>query len=563
MGTRGADVPAATALRLGDGLWAPRDLLLERGFVAGSPKTGKTSTCVVLVEEADRLNIASVVITPNDVWHGLRSAANGEDPGLEHVIFGGSFGDRPLQAGMGRGLARAVADGLRMVLVTARMSLDDRATLVADFLEELLEVNRSPLLVVVDEAHRFAPGGSGASPARKRCREAMINTAATGRMPAYLGFWFVTQRLAMLATDLRELANASIVHRLRGTNDIKFARPWLENYLDDPAVLERIGKLDRGEAFVVAPDAGDLAGVYQIRPKWTFDTSNSDDAFEGKRPEPKGRSTIDLSALDATLGEALREAEEHDPEALRRRVAELQARLDKADANGGDPAEIASLRERAEGAETQARQLQEELMSARGALADAQAELDAARSATDLVATLRRALTALLGDVTIAQAAAGGEGYPGDQHVLGLIRAHAPAAAGGPALMPVEALRADYLERTAQRLVTIVSDLEADEREALLFLLGHQTFISINATAKALTGNDSGSTRARWSKALQSLVAKGLAAKGGSGGMGRKADVEAWVRTQLGPHGPTDEEVAAVRDRALSVLQQGQETRHG
>lgn len=311
-------------LDLGDDLHPPAGLLLERGFVAGAPKTGKTSTCVVLVEEADRLGIPSVVVTPNDVWHGLRSSADGESPGLEHVIFGGSFGDRPLQVGMGRGLARAAADGLRMVLTTARMSLDDRATLVADFLEELLDVNRTPLLVVIDECHRFAPQGAGGSSERRRCREAVIAAIATGRMPAYLGVWIVTQRLAMLATDARELCNASIVHKLRGSNDIRFVRPWLEDFLDDPAVLDRLTKLQRGEAIVVAPDEGDIAGVYQIRAKRTFDTSNSDDALAGAQRQPKGRSTVDLAALDTTLGDALREAEEHDPETLRRRVAALQ-----------------------------------------------------------------------------------------------------------------------------------------------------------------------------------------------------------------------------------------------
>lgn len=321
-------------LDLGDGLQPSAALLLERGFVAGSPKTGKTSTCVVLVEEADRVGINSAVVTPNDVWHGLRSSADGEGPGLDHVIFGGQYGDRPLQAGMGRGLARAVAGGLRIVVVLQGLGLQDRAELVADFCDELLEANRDPLLLVVDEAHLLAPNGSagGGSAderrARARCRESLIQIAAVGRMPALIGLWYVTQRLARLATDLRELANASIVHRLRGNNDISAAREWLEDFLDEPPT--EIAQLARGEAYVVAPEDGiDVAGRYQIRPKWTFDSSNSDDALAGKRREPKGRSTVDLSVLDATLGEALREAEDHDPEVLRTRVRALEAQLAK------------------------------------------------------------------------------------------------------------------------------------------------------------------------------------------------------------------------------------------
>jgi hypothetical protein len=557
-------------LSLGEGLEPPAELLLERGFVAGSPRTGKTNTCGVLVEEADRHGIPSVVITPVDVWHGLRTHADGEQPGLEHVLFGGSFADRPLQVGMGRGLARAAADGLRMVLTTARMSLDDRATLVADFLEELLEVNRSPLLVVIEEGHRFAPAGAGGTEARKRCREAVIAAIATGRMPAYLGVWIVTQRLAMLATDARELCNASIVHKLRGANDLRFARPWLEDFLEDRSVLERLTKLRRGEAIVVAPDEGDIAGLYQLRPRWTFDSSNSDDALAGVQRQPKGRSSIDLSALDATLGEALREAEEHDPETLRRRVAALQSEVQKLRAGGGGARPSADVAEADRALRQQIRELEEELMAARSAsadlretvsaqdreLVDTQAQLTAAREAVELVAALRRALTAVLGDVSIAEAESGA-GYPGDEHVLGLIRAHAPAA-GAPTLQPVEALRAEYLERTAQRLVDVVRGLADDEREALLFLIARQAFTNVNAVAKALSGHDGGGARSRWSKALGSLESTGLVAVGGSGRSQRRENVESWVRSELGPHAPTDQEIAAVRDRALSVLHEGE-----
>jgi hypothetical protein len=564
--------PVTRTLELGEGLRPPAELLLERGFVAGSPRTGKTSTCVVLVEEADRLGIPSVVITPNDVWHGLRSSADGEKPGLEHVIFGGSVGDRPLQPGMGRGLARAVADGLRMVLTTVRMSLDERATLVADFLEELLEVNRSPLLVIVDEAHRYAPNGAGGSPERRRCREAIIAAVATGRMPAFLGIWLVTQRLAMLATDARELCNASIVHKLRGANDIKFARPWLEDFLDDPALLDRISKLDRGEAFVVAPDAGDIAGVYQIRAKWTYDTSNSDDALAGAQPEPKGRSTVDLAALDTTLGEALREAEEHDPDTLRRRVAALQREIEKLRAGGtstprrdpGDADETKALRSRARGLEDElaaagaaAAKMRDTIASRERDLAVATKRLAVATEMNEIVATLRGALTALLGDVSLAAPATpSGDSYPGDEHVVALIRSHAPAGER-PTLEPVAALRADYLERTAQRVVERIRELDDDEREALLFLLGRQAFATTRAVSKALSGNDGQSARERWTRALGSLTSSGLVIKGGQGGMGRKENVEAWVRSELGPHAPTDDELLAVRDRALSVLHRG------
>jgi len=125
---------------------------------------------------------------------------------------------------------------------------------------------------------------------------------------------------------------------------------------------------------------------------------------------------------------------------------------------------------------------------------------------------------------------------------------------GSVSVMPVEALRERYLEAAAQRLVARVAELDPEQRATLLFLLAHPEGGTINSITIGITGSDSGGTRSRYSKAVAALVAAGLVRQGGEGRMKRWAAVEEWVRAGLGPHAATDEEVGAVRDRAIALV---------
>ena len=72
----------------------------------------------------------------------------------------------------------------------------------------------------------------------------------------------------------------------------------------------------------------------------------------------------------------------------------------------------------------------------------------------------------------------------------------------------------------------------------------------------ALSGSDSGSTRTRWSKALQELAAASLATKGGTGRAEFKADARGYVAGELNAHGATDAEMEAVVQNVLHRLSQ-------
>ena len=78
-----AVVKSKHELALGDDLRLPRAIIGARTSILGQPGTGKTSTAVVLVEEAAAIGARFVVIDPTGAWYGLASSADGDGPGVD------------------------------------------------------------------------------------------------------------------------------------------------------------------------------------------------------------------------------------------------------------------------------------------------------------------------------------------------------------------------------------------------------------------------------------------------------------------------------------------------
>lgn len=333
----------ASALKLGKGLSLPLDVVTRRTAIVGQTDTGKTSTAVVMTEEAHAAGAQAVVIDPSGAWWGITSSADGKKPGLDMVVLGGEHGAVPLNAGAGRAVARLVAEnGISAVLDLDRpyfTSWASRLRFVADFLSELYEVCNSQILVVIDESHRFAPqsvrdeGGDAA-----RCLGAVVDAVALGRRRG-LGIVVITQRLAKLHKDVLELCEIMVAHRLRGNNDRKALQGWLENAGEDiKAIMAEVARLERGVAHVSAPTLG-IDGIYTIRPKRTFDSSRSIGIGESA-VRPTASADVDLDAVRAMLAETIEQVATDDPKELRRKIAELERQLRERPAAKAEPVEV-------------------------------------------------------------------------------------------------------------------------------------------------------------------------------------------------------------------------------
>lgn len=334
-------------LEIGDGLELPVAAVTRTVAVVGQKGTGKTSTAVVIVEEAAAAGARFAWLDPTGAASGLRSNRAGDGPGLDCVVMGGFNADVPLSPSAGDVVARLVVEeGYSVVCDMERMPRSEQILFVASFAETAYELCRSAVTIVVDEAQRFVPQAGGAAGGSKeekedlgRCRQALTEIVMLGRRKG-LGSVLISQRPAKLHKDVLEQADVLIAHRLMGNNDRGAVAGWLEDYGQDADDwLGELSRVKRGRAIVLAPEY-DVAGVFAIRMKHTFDSSAEPEVGEVILDAPRARSEIDLSALEEKMGHALEEAQESDPEHLRRKIAKLEQEL--ADGAGGeiDPAEL-------------------------------------------------------------------------------------------------------------------------------------------------------------------------------------------------------------------------------
>lgn len=273
--------------------------------------------------------------------------------------------------------------------------------------------------------------------------------------------------------------------------------------------------------------SADLVGVIEAL---RAAAERAPDAPQTDYPGGKGKTAPTPAPRD---DRALREAE--------RRVLTL---TDERDAAVADAAQTRRERDRS---------LQERDAALLERNAANNARIDLARS----IGSLRDGLVGLLGEgVPLPVAGMNDEAAIGTfvrEEVARQVSRLAPTGPG-PALAPVEALRDRYLEQQAVRLVDIVEALDPHERAGLMFLIAHPEGVTTTALTLGITGSNSGSTVRQYGDAVQRLISKGLAEEYGSGRAKRRATVDRWIKSGLGPHNPTDEDVERVRDRALAVL---------
>jgi hypothetical protein len=318
---------SADVLHIGRDLTLPLDAVTRAWAIVGQRGTGKTSTAVVVVEEAAQAGAQVAVIDPTGAWYGLRTSASGKGAGLKVVVFGGHNGDLPLEHTAGAFLARLVIEQhLNVVLDLERMTKGQQVQFVAEFAETLYHENRTALTLVMDEAHRFAPqmlrdpGGYGA-----RCLGAVTDVVTLGRRKG-LGAVLISQRPAKINKDVFEQAEVMIVHRLLGPNDRKAIAGWLDEVGESPDVMMReVPRLAPRTVIVYAPHY-DVHGIVEIRKKRTFDSSATPEVGAAK-VEPKGRADVDLAAIREAMAETIAEVEANDPKKLRARILELTREL--------------------------------------------------------------------------------------------------------------------------------------------------------------------------------------------------------------------------------------------
>lgn len=232
---------------------------------------GKTYTGAVMAEEFAKNNIPFVVIDPIDVWWGLRLASNGKDKGIPVVVFGVQHEDILLDRDMGRKIAQAVVkENVSCVINTFGLPKAAQRHLLAEFADELLNINNTPRHIFIEEAHEFLPqrvfGGLGV------VFNAVSNLVVMGRNRG-IGVTLINQRAATINKDVLTQIDTLLAFQNTSPQDRKALADWVEYHSaegDFTKFMDSLPSLPKGEGWIWSPEFMGIFERIKIRSRETF-----------------------------------------------------------------------------------------------------------------------------------------------------------------------------------------------------------------------------------------------------------------------------------------------------
>lgn len=265
-----------TSLQIAKELALPSNAVTQTfGFIARKG-AGKTYSAGKLVELLHAAGARFVVLDIVGNWYGLRLSADGKKPGLQVPVFGGDHGDVPIDHEGGARLATLIVERqLSCVIDVSLMRHSERQRFVADFARELFfakKRNRSPLMVVLEEAHKFSP--QHIAKGQEKMANAIEDIVRLGRNYG-LGATLISQRPQSINKEVLNQVECLFVGQLNGAHERDAIAAWVKTQEAGKATetLAALPSLEQGQMVCWSPQWLKFFGKVRIAQKWTFDAS--------------------------------------------------------------------------------------------------------------------------------------------------------------------------------------------------------------------------------------------------------------------------------------------------
>lgn len=311
----------------------PPAVLLQHLGILGKTGRGKTTTAKVCVEQVYDEGSRACILDPiKSDWWGITSSADGKRAGLPFYILGGDHGHLPLASNSGKAIADLVAQGqLRHTIIDmANFEPGGQMRWFSDFAPRLMQRMKGVLYLVIEEAHLFAPK-ERAGMGHENMSIHWAKMLATAGRTKGIRLIVLSQRTQAVHNALLGSLDSMIVHGMTAPADMEPVIKWLKANTKDKGLLARIegslSGLKTGTGWVCSSEAGIFA-LQKFPLARTYDntrTPEDDSELANVKTAP-----VDLDALRGILGKAAADAEAADPVLLRKRVAELEANLQRA-----------------------------------------------------------------------------------------------------------------------------------------------------------------------------------------------------------------------------------------
>jgi hypothetical protein len=321
-------------LKISPGLELPLEAVTETFAILAVKRAGKSNAAVAMAEEMYDAGVPWVAVDPKGDWWGVRAAGDGQAPGLSVLVFGGMHGDIPLEPTAGRLVADLIAEQrITCVLDVSEMSKADQRRFLTDFADRLYRRNTEPLHVFCEEADEYIPQRVLGEAAK--LVSAFETLVKRGGFRG-IGVTLITQRSASLNKDVLTQAGTLIAMRTPSPQDRKAVLAWIDYHAASRDVIDELPTLEAGEAWVFSPQWLKTLTKIRFRRRRTFD-SGATPKVGGKPKPPTTLADVDLAAIKEQMAETIEKAKAEDPKLLRKRIAELEAKVRELEAATPEP----------------------------------------------------------------------------------------------------------------------------------------------------------------------------------------------------------------------------------
>jgi len=344
-------------LKVAKDLSLPLDIVTQSIGIIAKRRAGKSYTMRKIVEELLRCKQQVVLVDPKGDQWGLRSAANGKDPGYGIIILGGEHQDVPLEVNSGEIVAKLVVEEHVSVLLDLSLfRKHEVATFMTGFLESLYRLKakeqyRTPVMVVIDEADAIGP--QRPQKGEERMLGAAEDIVRRGGQRG-IGCCMITQRAAVLNKNLLTQVQILVTLRTIAPQDLAATNDWIEVHgtpEQQKILMESLPSLPTGDAWFWSPGWPTEEGIFQrshVLPITTFDSGATPKPGE-KRIQPKKAAEVDLDALRRQMADTIERTKQNDPVELKKRIRQLELDIKnrKVDTvTRSSNAEISAIREK-------------------------------------------------------------------------------------------------------------------------------------------------------------------------------------------------------------------------
>jgi hypothetical protein len=334
----------AAVLELAPGFSLPLDAVTETFALIAKRRVGKSNVAVVTAEQMYDAGIPWCAIDPKGDWYGVRSSADGSEPGLSVAVFGGAHGDRPLPPDAGGYMADLVAhERLTCVLDVSGMTKGEQIRFLYDFATRLLAVNTEPVHLFFEECDDYIPQSvmKISEPGARQLTEIQV-VRAFSKLVRHGGFkgigcTLITQRVALVNKNVLSQVETFFLLRTIEPLDVTEVAKRVKGHAQAKEIVDSMPSLPVGAGWVYSPAFLERVELIErFHRRRTFDSGRTPKMGE-KRLEPKRLADVDLDAITAAMEQYIVEAKANDPAELRRRIAELERQIERGDTAPAPP----------------------------------------------------------------------------------------------------------------------------------------------------------------------------------------------------------------------------------